>query len=339
MTDYTDTLALFPGALSTAATNMAQHATGDTVQADHMNQAQAEIVKIEAALGTNPQGISGTVAARLAAIESTGSTNSGHAGLTTGVHGVGGGNVVGTTLAQTLTNKTLDSPTLTGTVHGSPTFDGNITFSGGISLGGGAQASGFGVPAGTVVMSLGAGTPVGWLPLDGTFVTPITNANYPALWTALGGTGSYVLPDISDRVPVGQSGTKAIGATGGADTTTLSSANLPQHAHDITHGHTLSVDAGGVHEHSGQYQSFGISVRNGGYDLVRPFSQDNYSTQGNASTAGHSTAPIVTYTGGLHYHTGSVSTYSGNSGNAGSASPTPVSVVPKSLAFRFLIKT
>ena len=39
-----------------------------------------------------------------------------HAALTTGVHGVGAGVVVGTTLTQTLTNKTLTSPVIQGTV-------------------------------------------------------------------------------------------------------------------------------------------------------------------------------------------------------------------------------
>ena len=38
-----------------------------------------------------------------------------HGTATTGVHGVGAGSVVGTTSTQTLTNKTLSSPTITGT--------------------------------------------------------------------------------------------------------------------------------------------------------------------------------------------------------------------------------
>lgn len=38
-----------------------------------------------------------------------------HGAATTGVHGVGAGSVVGTTSTQTLTNKTLSSPTITGT--------------------------------------------------------------------------------------------------------------------------------------------------------------------------------------------------------------------------------
>lgn len=59
-----------------------------------------------------------------------------HEAMTTNAHGVGSGTIVGTTLTQTLTNKTLSAPTLTGTVTSSgatisaPTLTGSITASG-----------------------------------------------------------------------------------------------------------------------------------------------------------------------------------------------------------------
>jgi len=59
-----------------------------------------------------------------------------HAVKTTGVHGVGAGDIVGTTLAQTLTNKTLTSPTIQGTVSaGTGLTMPAFTMAGDISLG------------------------------------------------------------------------------------------------------------------------------------------------------------------------------------------------------------
>ena len=50
----------------------------------------------------------GNSSTRLATTEFTGTAITNHSGLSSGVHGVGSGNIVGTTLTQTLTNKTID---------------------------------------------------------------------------------------------------------------------------------------------------------------------------------------------------------------------------------------
>lgn len=66
-----------------------------------------------------------------------------HTSSNSGVHGIAG-NVVGDTDAQTLTNKTLSSPTVSGTVAGSPTASGSWTFKTASTSGGFSQFVGDG---------------------------------------------------------------------------------------------------------------------------------------------------------------------------------------------------
>jgi len=58
-----------------------------------------------------------------------------HAILTTSIHGVGAGAIVGTTLTQTLTNKTLTSPTINGTIATTGLTMPAFTAGGDISIG------------------------------------------------------------------------------------------------------------------------------------------------------------------------------------------------------------
>lgn len=92
------------------------------------------------------------------------------------------------------------------------------------------------IPAGVIMMWSGAvgAIPAGWRLCDGG-----------------GGT-----PDLRNRFVVGAGSSYAVGATGGADTVTLTAAQMPAHAHAGTTngagGHTHSVyDPGHVHGNGG----------------------------------------------------------------------------------------
>lgn len=181
-------------------------------------------------------------------IESTG-----YASYSKSVHGLGSGDgvVVGTTKEQTLTLKTLTSPkinenvalTATSTelnyVDGvtssiqtqlnakaplaSPTFTGTVTLP---DLGSGL------VPTGTIVMYGGTTAPAtgGWLLCNGQSTT-----GYTALAAIVGAN----VPDLMGRAPIGYGDSadsgittrSTIGAKVGAETHTLTEAQMPGHTH------------------------------------------------------------------------------------------------------------
>ncbi len=89
---------------------------------------------------------------------------------------------------------------------------------------------------------------VKWVRCDG---TSYATATYPALFALIGYTyggvgANFNVPDFRDKQITGYSGTKTIASTGGAETHTIASANLPTHTHGAG---TLAV-SGGEHGHT-----------------------------------------------------------------------------------------
>lgn len=110
---------------------------------------------------------------------------------------------------------------------------------------------------GTVVGFAGSAAPTGWLICDG---TSYATATYPNLFAAVGytygGSGAnFQVPDLRGRVVMGVSGSHALASTGGEETHTLVTGEMPAHDHGNTgiqsanHTHTQTI----AHGTSGGY--------------------------------------------------------------------------------------
>jgi len=107
---------------------------------------------------------------------------------------------------------------------------------------------------GELVLWAGASAPdaTNLLLCDGTHYS---DADYPDLWSAIGttygGTGStdFAVPDLQGKVVMGESGSHSIGETGGSETVTLTTAEMPSHSHtDVGHTHTAELSTASLAE-------------------------------------------------------------------------------------------
>lgn len=179
----------------------------------------------------------------------------------TGVVKAGGVEVVTLSGTQSLSNKTIASPSNVSATTGNAAIiaatgpdtniDINLTPKGsGSVLFGGASPS-F-VPTGSVIPFAGATAPTGWLL---SFGQNVSRSTYAALFAVIGttygvgdGSTTFGLPDLRGRVIAGQDdmgGTSAnrltglsggvdgdiLGGTGGLETHTLTESQIPAHRH------------------------------------------------------------------------------------------------------------
>ena len=97
------------------------------------------------------------------------------------------------------------------------------------------------VPSGMISQYAGSSAPSGWLMADG---SAISRTTYVDLFNVIGttyGTGNgsttFNLPDLEGRVPVGKASTGTfddLNDKGGAETHTLTIAEMPAHTHNVT---------------------------------------------------------------------------------------------------------
>lgn len=184
-------------------------------------------------------------------------------------------------------------------------------------------------PTGAVVPFAGADTdkpPTGWFVCNGaSFASVSLSAGMP-LYDLLVAAGWSALPDLRGRTIIGDgtaaSGATLTGALGGVQgvnggSTTLTSAHIPQHTHDLSN-HT--------HAFSRAYHNTSNT----------PFTSENWPAGGGAASV------TVGLSGGWYYGgvftTATAGPSNNNSGAYGTASPTAVSAVQPSIGLNYLIK-
>jgi microcystin-dependent protein len=219
------------------------------------------------------------------------------------------------------------------------------------------------VPSGAIMQFGGSAAPTGWLLCQG---GTVSKTLYSALYTAIGDVyaiggepvGQFRLPNLKGKVPVGldvtQTEFNAIGFTDGGKSIALALTNLPQHSHSLN-SHTHSAN----HGHSGSTTSYThdhgdiSSSGSHGHTVSRNFWGDNLTGGGTVSgNVGNWSS--VSISGGSHTHsisndshdhtvsipTTSVTTgqASGDTGNAGSASPTAFNILQPYIVLNYIIK-
>ena len=105
------------------------------------------------------------------------------------------------------------------------------------------------MPIGAITAFAGGSAPTGYVMCDGATLSKTT---YAALWNVIGytygGSGStFLVPNLQGRVPVGRNGVTfaTLGATGGEETHTLTTAEMPNHTHTGVTSTMYYVSTGG----------------------------------------------------------------------------------------------
>ena len=169
---------------------------------------------------------------------------------------------------------------------------------------------------GVIQMYAGSIAPSGWLICNGQAVSRTT---YAALYAVIGtiygagdGSTTFNVPNLVNRTV---RGSNSLGKTGGADTVTLTTAQMPAHSHGVG---TLATNNTGAHQHgvpNGQHYGNGTLLYDDGGSWM---TAKSYNTK--------------TDTQGAHTHTISGSTASVGSGSA-------VTITNPYVMLHYIIKT
>ena len=207
--------------------------------------------------------------------------------------------------------------------------------------------SGFVMPVGSLTAFAGSSAPTGWIVCDGSAVSRATYADlFAVIGTTYGtgdGTTTFNLPNLGGKNIVGKGATPAtdtLGETGGAETHTLTTAQMPSHTHSVdpasvsataasagSHSHKIdppstNTNTTGSHSHTIAKRNYGDWVSG---DYIPSIRMTNGAVNGSTGDAGdhsHSLniAEFDSSSTGAHTHTVAVDVPSTTSTTAGSGS-------------------
>jgi len=169
------------------------------------------------------------------------------------------------------------------------------------------------MPVGTLTAFAGSAAPTGWLLCDGSAVSRTTYADlFAVIGTTYGtgdGTTTFNLPNTTGRNIIGKasSGTFAsLNATSGAETHTLTTAQMPSHTHDVdpaSYSSTATTSNAGAHLH---YSGRGEVSESAGDTAKMAFGNSNTTTGTSYTHYNHGDSIVLPATSTASDHAHSV---------------------------------